>query len=309
MKNQILSLAMVAVAASVFVSCSQSSHSSEAVSQAASKEMSSSNSSGLAAADQLVDINDSKRKMMKTADLKMRVENVQQSTVLLERFTAQLGGLVMRSQMDNSIQSSKTLPYNADSLKLANAYQTTSYLQVKVPAQYLDSFLSAVAAQSAFIYSRNLLLEDATLQYISNDLKMKSNTGDAAASQSARMSKGTDDAINAGDYANDVAQDKIGKRIDNLAIQDNVKYATVSLAIEQPEKVDYVIVVNVSHQMEASFGTQATQALSAGWNIFKLFLIGLVHVWPLWIGLALGFLGYKVWKKRMVKLPAQVVNS
>ncbi len=306
MKNRSLSFLITVIGASLLASCGQQASNSETTAAADSKTSTSVVAAELASGNELVDINDAKRKMMKTADLRMRVENVQRSTVQLERITNQLGGLVMRSQLDNNIRYSKTLPYNSDSLRLANAYQTTSYLQVKVPALHLDSFLSIVADQSAFIYNRNLLLEDATLQYISNDLKQKSGVADVAVNNANRLSRRTADAIDAADYASAVDNNKIEKRIDNLSIQDNVKYATVSLAIEQPEKVDYVIVADVDKQMQAGFGTQATNALASGWSVFKIFLIGLVHIWPLWMLLGLAFVVYKYWKKRFPKLRSSI---
>jgi hypothetical protein len=55
------------------------------------------------------------------------------------------------------------------------------------------------------------------------------------------------------------------------------------LAILQPDKIDHVVIANISKQMSPGYGLQLQDALHAGWEGFKLMLIGIVYVWPLWI--------------------------
>jgi len=251
-----------------------------------------------------VDITDERRKMMKNADVTMRVTDVQKATIGLERATAAMGGLVMQSDIRNEIGAVKELPYTADSLKRVRVYETSGLLKVKVPAVYLDSFLNLVAAEAQFINSRNILVEDASLQYLSNDLKQQAEAGDQSLDRATALSRKTSEALEVARTESNLEASKIDRKIDNLNIQDKVKYASVSIAIVQPEKVDMIMVADVSKQMEAGWGTQLLNAAGAGWSFLKVVLTGLVHLWPLWLLSLLGLLLFRNRKKLLARIKA-----
>lgn len=252
--------------------------------------------------DGLVDITDERRKMMKNADLKMRVADVQKATISLERVTAGMGGLVMQSDISNEVSELKELPYTADSLKQVRAYATSGFLQVKVPAVYLDSFLDLVAVQAQFINSRNIRVEDASLQYLSNELKQQIGAGDKGLDKAADLSRKTSEALEVARTESNLEASKIDKQIDNLDIRDKVKYANVSIAIVQPEKVDVVTVADVSQQMEAGWGTRFLNAVGSGWSFLKIVLIGLVYIWPLWLLSLLALLLFRNRKQLLARI-------
>ncbi|MBX9448465.1 MAG: DUF4349 domain-containing protein [Taibaiella sp.] len=248
-------------------------------------------SEGLVHHDEIAPIHDPKRKMMKKADMEVRVRNVNQTTVLLERAARAMNGLVMESQISNMSTYSRSIPYHSDSLKLANAYTTKSYLVVKIPASELDSFLSLTADHAEFIDSRNLHLEDATLDYLSNQLKSGTYTNEKAIGKS----KSTDDVLQAQRYDQEAKDELIDRKVNNLYINDQVKYATISISLYQPEQIEYMIVPDIEQQMQPAFGSQFIHALSSGWDFFTIILIGLTHLWPFGV-LALAIL--LTWKYR-----------
>lgn len=256
------------------------------------------------AKDGLVDITDERRKMMKNADVTMRVTDVQKATIGLERATAAMGGLVMQSDIRNEIGAVKELPYTADSLKRVRVYETSGLLKVKVPAVHLDSFLNLVAAEAQFINSRNILVEDASLQYLSNDLKQQAEAGNESLDRATALSRKTSEALEVARTESNLEASKIDKKIDNLNILDKVKYASVSIAIVQPEKVDMIMVADVSKQMEAGWGTQLLDAVGAGWSFLKVVLTALVHIWPLWLLSLLGLLLFRNRKKLLARIKA-----
>lgn len=300
MKKHLLYAVLFPGIAGLLVSCAQatdyesSSQKSEAV-VAASED-------AVTGKDGLVDITDERRKMMKNADVKMRVTDVQKATIGLERATAAMGGLVMQSDIRNEIGEVKELPYTADSLKRVRVYETSGLLKVKVPAVHLDSFLNLVAAEAQFINSRNILVEDASLQYLGNDLKQQAAAGDKSLDRATALSRKTSEALEVARTESNLEASKIDRKIDNLNIQDKVKYASVSIAIVQPEKVDMIMVADVSKQMEAGWGTQLLNAVGAGWSFLKVVLTGLVHIWPLWLLSLLGLLLFRNRKKLLARI-------
>lgn len=118
------------------------------------------------------DIRSESRKIIKTADFKARVRNVYEVTHSLEQQVNSLNGLVMESVMENTSTGMRHLPYPGDSLRQVQSYTTISHLTVRIPVKLVDSFMSIVAASAAFIDSRNLKLNDMTLQYLGNHLRI-----------------------------------------------------------------------------------------------------------------------------------------
>ncbi|OJV54714.1 MAG: hypothetical protein BGO31_07015 [Bacteroidetes bacterium 43-16] len=302
MKKQFLYLLLFTGITAFMVACAQARDESSSDRESAATEAVATGE--VTGKDGLVDITDERRKMMKNADLKMRVTDVQKATISLERATAAMGGLVMQSEISNEIGAIKELPYTTDSLKMARTYQTRSLLKVRVPTMYLDSFLDLAAAQAQFINSRNILVEDASLQYLSNDLKQQVGAGDKSLDKAANLSRKTSEALEVARTEENIAASKIDKQIDNLNIRDKVKYATVSIAIVQPEKVDVCTVADVSKQMEAGWGTQFRNALGSGWSFLKVVLIGLVHIWPLWMIALIVLIVFRNRKKLLARIKA-----
>lgn len=301
MKKYLLYSVLFSGIAGLLVSCSQAT---DHLSENRESEAAPAASDAVTGKDGLVDITDERRKMMKNADVKMRVADVQKATISLERATAGMGGLVMQSDISNEVSELKALPYTADSLKQVRAYATTGLLKVKVPAIYLDSFLDLVGAQAQFINSRNILVEDASLKYLSNDLKQQIGAGDKSLDKAADLSRKTSEALEVSRTESNQEASKIDKQIDNLNIRDKVKYASVSIAIVQPEKVDVVTVADVSKQMEAGWGTQFLNAVGSGWSFLKIVLIGLVHIWPLWLLSLLVLVLFRNRKKLLARIKA-----
>lgn len=301
MKKLLLYSVLFSGIAGLLLSCARaadpatSSHESEAVSPAPGNVV---NGQGA-----LVDITDESRKMMKSADIKMRVAEVQKATISLERATAAMDGLVMQSDLvSQETRAVKELPYTADSLKRVRVYETSSLLKVKVPAVYLDSFLNLVAAEARFMDSRNILVEDASLQYLGNELKQQVDAGTESMAKATDLSRKTSEALDVARTEENKAAAKIDNKIDNLNIRDKVRYASVSIAITQPEKVDVVIVANVSKQMEAGWGTQLMNAAGAGWSLLKVVLTALVQLWPLWLFSSVVLMVFRNRKKLLARL-------
>lgn len=265
---------------------------------ASAKEVVISNEhTGLINGDGMVAINSNKRKMMMNADLSVRVADVPKMTADIESITQGMEGLVVKSELLNEVSNKKDLPYSKDSLLQVSAYSTTSYMELKIPSQYVDSFLNMVALKSEFIYNRVLKLEDASLQYLTNEM-LKSNT--AANRDVAKARQIVNEAEEAMQVANHVeqnAKEEINRKVENMSIDDKVKYANISLAIHQPEKIDQVVIAHIGKKMSPAYGEQMKSALAMGWEGFKLIVLGIIYMWPLWIVAALILL----WIKRRNK--------
>ena len=218
-----------------------------------------------------------KRKIIHTADISCRVDDVLKVTTILEERTRELSGIVAASSMRNQELSRQELPYSRDSIQEVMSYQRSATLVLRIPAGRRDSLVNMLPGLATFIDTRRLLHTDATLSYVSNYLK---STGNAAI-----VSTSLKKAAKAKDFDLAVARsDKgIDQQIDNYRIDDAANYSTVTLELYQPVQTFRSVTVNSSAAAKVPFGAGFTSSLDNGWYMFQRFINFLVAFWPLWL--------------------------
>jgi len=179
------------------------------------------------------------------------------------------------------------VPYSADSLKRIQLYTPTANLTLRVPAASLDSVVHTLTSMATFIDYRTLKDEDKTLLYLSNSLK-----NDAPAPAALKpTSKGT--ALDVATYQDQRNNESTDRKIANLAILDDVHYATFSVQLFQPQQADIQVIVNPDKVTRAGFGTRTLTALISGTETLSNLFVFLLSCWPFIIVLVAGWFGYR----------------
>jgi hypothetical protein len=142
---------------------------------------------------------------------------------------------------------------------------------------------------ASFIDSRVLKSQDKTLDYLSNSLKNKNDAGDSApVKPGARYTE-----LDAVAYKDRKDENVIDRKIVNMAILDDVNYATFSVQLFQPQTADVQIVVNPDRVIHAGLGTELLNSLRNGADIFRNVFLFFLQLWPfILVGIA-GWFGYK----------------
>jgi hypothetical protein len=240
-------------------------------------------------------INSPSRKRVRTADLRCRVTNVFEAVSVLEHVVSTTGGMIAESTLQNEAVLTRDLPYCSDSLKRVQLYTPTANLTLRVPVTNLDSVVRTLTSMATFIDYRILKEEDKTLAYLANALK--NNAPTPAALKPA--SKGTTlDVATYQDHKQAVSTDR---RIENLAILDDVHYATFSVQIFQPQQVDIQVIANPETITRAGFGTRTVAALSTGAENFRGLLLFLIECWPLLLLTASGLFIYRKMTRKKLR--------
>ncbi|HEY9262507.1 DUF4349 domain-containing protein [Chitinophaga sp.] len=263
-------------------------------------------------------INSSSRKRVKSADARCRVPSVFQATSKLERLVTSLGGVVVESNLQNESVQHYQLPYSADSIKSIQLYTPTVNLTLKVPVEHLDSVDQSLTAIASFIEHRVIKDQDMTLKYLANAMKNEQHelkTGkeekaaarrEQAAEKREKASAGTsvnvttttgtesnDAQLNAVAYQDQKDAAVIDRRINNLAILDDVNYSTLTIQLYQPQVTDVQIMLNPAQISRAGFGTELLTAVKSGAEILRNILLFFVQIWPFLIAFVLGWIGYR----------------
>jgi hypothetical protein len=201
-----------------------------------------------------------------------------------------MDGIIVESTLQNEFGVSKEIPYSADSLKRIQLYSPTANLTLRVPAAKLDSVVQSLTAMASFIDYRTLKSQDKTLDYLSNALK-NNEQGNVEETKPAPVNKKTPLDVIA--YEDRKKENIIDRKIINMAILDDVNYATFSVQLFQPQLADVQVVVNPDRVIRAGFGTELLTALRNGADIFKNVLLFFLQLWPFLLLTAAGWFGYK----------------
>ena len=248
------------------------------------------------------------RKIIHTADFRCKVQNVLAATTGLEQLVKSLGGVVQESHMDNANNVTKTSYYKPDSLRQVQTYTATSQLTLRVPAQYMDSVLRAIPGLTGFIDSRTLKQNDVTWTYVANELKNATGNTRSTTSQALKLARKSKEPIEVQEYEDSRHEKMVDRKMANLQLMDEVSYATVTIALSQPEQVYIQTIVNPDFFTQTPFSLQCKEALHNGLDFIRGFIVALISIWPLILVIITGasIAGYMLYKRKRVMLAAMV---
>ena len=234
-----------------------------------------------ASTDNTLSINSPERKVIRTADLRCKVRNVLTATTQLEDLARSAGGIVQESHLENTGPETKTSFYSQDSLRRVQIYTTTATVTLRIPCMMLDSVVNAIPAMTCFIDSRSVKQEDVTYRYMNNELKNKVGDNATTISRSMQLAKKSSEPIAVQQYDDHRQEQKIDRKIENMQLMDNVSYATLTVALSQPEQVFVQTVENADYAARTPLLLQCKAAALAGWDYVMTLAIGLITIWPL----------------------------
>jgi hypothetical protein len=129
--------------------------------------------------------NENERKIMRTADLRFKVKNVENATYQIENLTKRFGGFVTSTHLESRVAEQNTTPFSTDSLLEITAYNIENAMLVRVDNRYLDTFLLEMSKIYAFLDRRQINATDMTIEYNVNALKAKIRAQSAKRLQNA----------------------------------------------------------------------------------------------------------------------------
>ena len=243
-------------------------------------------------------LNSPERKIIHTADFNCKVQNVMAAVNGLERMVTNAGGIIEESKLENNRGETNTIYYKPDSLQQLTTYTTTATLTLKIPAAALDSVIHSIPAMVSFIDSRTIKQTDVTARYMGNNALLKSNAGAYTKESAVKLAKKTDDIIKAQQYEDDNMQQLVERKVQQMQLQDDITYATLTVALSQPQQVYSQIIINSDRIATVPFFTRMGLALQTGLNGLKELIICFTNIWPLVLLAIAALLVFKKAKRR-----------
>lgn len=233
-------------------------------------------------------------KVIKTADMKFRVKDVQDTKEKLSAAVRADGGEIQEFNIQSDIRNTEKVAYSTDSLLELTAYRKEGYLVARIPSEHLDEFTNTIARMAVFVDNQSLKLDDQSISYLANKLKNQNKVVAAA-----QMDKHATKAIKAVDQALAIKDQAVDKKIENLSIDSRVKYSTITLSFYQDNTVKKLVIANDSfYELRPGFGHRLILNLQSGWMIFKEILLFLANLWMLILLAGAGYVAYRYYRKQ-----------
>lgn len=213
-------------------------------------------------------------KLVKTADMCFKVKSVQQTGDAIAALTAKSNGMVMHHQMQANIERSEDIRISNDSVKRVSSFNTNADMTVRVPSDKLEDYMTEVAHMGMYVTMRKMDIEDRTLDYLSEKLKLKNRQELVAQQKQGKVI--IKNPVNVMLLKDDMVDQQIG----NMRTDAEVKYSTITLSFYQSNTIVQETIANddpAAYQLP--FFKRLAIAMSNGWGLFIEFVLGVANIW------------------------------
>lgn len=249
-----------------------------------------------------VENKNSNRKFVRTADVKFKVKNVAKSTYAIEDATTKFGGFVTYTNLQSNIHSEDRTKVSQDSTLVTTKYKVDNNITIRVPNTKMDTVIKTIAKQIHFLDYRIIKADDVTLQMLSNELAQKRSNSSEKRLENAIDSKGKklNQVVKAEETLDAKKEQNDASKLQNLSLQDQVNFSTLTLNIYQDESIKQEMVANEKsiNAYRPNIGLQIWDSVKTGWFMLEHIISFVVVLWPFALIGFLGFLGYKKFLKK-----------
>jgi hypothetical protein len=250
-----------------------------------------------------VEKKDSHRKFVRTADIKFKVKSVAQSTYAIENAVNKFGGFVSYTNLQSTISEHQETKVSQDSTLESTKYKVENNITIRVPNTRLDTVIKTIAKQIAFLDSRVIKADDVSLQMLANQLAQKRSAVGQKRLEKAIDTKGSklNTIVDAETNLADKGEQSDTKKIENLSLEDQVSFSTVTLQIYQRETLKLEMIGNEKgiDAYRPHLGLQLVDSLKTGWYMLETLIAFIVQLWAL---ILIGSIGFVVYKKYLKKV-------
>jgi len=235
-------------------------------------------------------------KLVKTADMRFKVKNVEQTGESITALTTKYNGMVMHHNMNASNEQTSDIRLSNDSVLRVSRFNTTADMIVKIPSEKIDEFMNAVGRMGIYVNARRMDIEDKSLDYLSSQMKLNSRKELISQQKAGKVVFKNPDAVL------DLKDGLVDEQINNRKIDDAVKYSTISLDFYQSNTISKEIIVNDDPESyKLPFGNRILIAFGDGWNIFKELVILLADMWVFIVAGAAVWIGVRWYKRKYTR--------
>ncbi|MBS7564310.1 DUF4349 domain-containing protein [Mucilaginibacter sp. Bleaf8] len=232
-------------------------------------------------------------KLVKTAQMSMKVKDIHRASENIVALTESYRGMVMHHDEQSTVDRTNDIRRNDDSIMRVSSFSTTASITVKIPSDSLEHFMTKVGKMGLYVNMRKMDIEDLTLDYLSNKLKLESRTQIIS-----QQKKGKIIIKNPADVLA-LKDDMVDQKVTNLRTDAAAKNSVLELSLFANNTILKEIIPNDDPTVyRAPLLSRLGFALANGWNLFADIIIGLTNLWVFFLIGALAWIGYRAYKRR-----------
>jgi hypothetical protein len=209
------------------------------------------------------------KKIIKNASLSIEVKDYKAYSNNLTSLIKKFGGYIANEQ---EVQSD---------LRLENR------VKIKVPVAQFQDLMTALNNSSDKIDNKQVTSEDVTTELVDTKSRVE-------AKKKIRLRYF--DFLGQAKSMEDILRNQ--KEINGIQeeiemAEGRVEYFTHSSAYSSIELYYFQQLKQLASNDEPTFSTKISEAFKGGWEIVKIFLVGMITIWPLWLVIIAGIFFYK----------------
>ena len=241
------------------------------------------------------DLPGTESKLVKTADVDFKVQDVYKSSIDISRTVQSLGGITMQQNIQTIILDTKEIPRSDDSVQAISSYNIDAHMTVKVPSENLNEFLETIKTKATLIYTSTFKVDDQSINYLGSKLKQQSRQ-QILDRQLRKDTLKNEDVLQLANQQEAV----IDEKMNNLRTDADVRYSSIHLHFTQAPLVQRQILPNSDLKAyQPTVSRRLTEALSSGLEIFIAILVGILYLWPFLLLGSGGWLAYRFLSQRI----------
>ena len=296
--NKNTKIVLTLLALGLVLSCKESASKENA----AYAEEATTDSTSVISSSAAVENKNSNRQFVRTADVKFKVKNVAKSTYAIEDATTKFGGFVTYTNLQSNIHNEDRTKVSQDSTLVTTKYKVDNNITIRVPNTKMDTVIKTIAKQIQFLDYLIIKADDVSLQMLSNELAQKRSNSSEKRLANAIDSKGKklNQVVKAEETLDAKKEQNDASKLQNLSLQDQVNFSTLTINIYQDESIKQEMVANEKsiNAYRPNIGLQIWDSIKTGWFILEHIVSFVVVLWPF---VLIGFLGFLVYKKFLKK--------
>ncbi|MNR17816.1 hypothetical protein D3C85_1345020 [compost metagenome] len=215
---------------------------------------------------------------------------------------AKFGGFVTYTNLQSNIHDQIKTKISQDSTLETTKFSVENNITIRVPNTQLDTVIKSIAKQIDFLDFRLIKADDVSLKLLANQLSQKRSTVNEKRVEKAIDTKGKkiNDIMEAENALASQKEATDTKTIENLSMQDQINFSTITLQLYQNETIKQEITAGEkdSAYYKPNLGIQIVDALKTGWYMLQTILVFFINLWPFILICLSGFFLYKKYGKK-----------
>jgi hypothetical protein len=252
--------------------------------------------------------NNIQRKLIKTVSYDFKVAQVEKTAYEIDNLVKQLNGYTANSTLKNDIINTRKFPYSKDSLLEVFTYNTTNNITVYIPSALLDSAMLLVQQKIGFLNARDINVEDVSLSMLQNemDVNVQNKFKEKMQVHANNDEHKLDQIENVQQHILDNDIKGNATVIDNIKMNDSVKYSEVNINLSQNPMISKTVISNIdiATTYKPSFGNRLQDAVQNGFEVCLDVIIAMANIWFVFVLLLISWITIrrrKIWFNYLTK--------